>query len=588
MNYIKILILVFSVALTSCNGDKKNNSEIEKHVQLAKTVPVTELIEKIPELAHYQKKLLDAIQNDPPILLLDADELRDSNMIRAQNIAIHNKDFVRDVYLEDTKEPLRNEIMNIREALPSDIPQGLNCNACYRVSMYNYFYNSTVAALVDVNQNKVVHLNRIVDGQAELNKRLTDIAINIAINSPEVIEALGINPNEKDAVMANVKTAMNGTKCERSKHLCVAPTFLNHVNKKALWAIVDLTDWKLVGIAWTDLGDSGPMPKTTEMEIQNEFVMEHFCEKNNDTILGDWKVNYRITSSDGLEVFDVKYKDKVCIRSSKIVDWHVSYLYKEGMGYSDATGCPMFSSSAVVAFNGPFVEDIRDSGGKQIGYALVQDFRSPIWPAPCNYRYQSRFEFYDDGSFRITGVNHGRGCNTDGVYKPVFRMDIEVGDGPENLSMWNGNEWNKWTQEQWFDEKNAKYTPEKYWMKLTNNQGNGYYISPDIGQFANKGRGDQAFVYVSAWHPDIDEGDTDMVTIGNCCSYDYKQGPEKFIEPAESLENQKLIIWYVPRMYNDNTPGKEYCWATTVAENGKMKIKTWPGIVGPMFTPIKK
>lgn len=592
MNNIKLLIPIILLFTFSCKPDNKDNSqdkEIDKHIVLAKPIPVKEMITKVPELAYYHKKLMESLQNDPPVLLLDESEIRDEKQKKAQQLALNNSDFIRDVYHFETKEPTRNEIMNVREALPSDIPKNIKCEKenCYRVSMYNYFWNSTTVALVDVKRDRILNVKHIIDGQAELNKRLTDIAINIAINSPEVIEALGINPKEKEATMSNVKTAMNGTKCERSKHLCVAPTFLNHINKRALWAIVDLTDWKLVGIAWTELGDYGPIPKTTEMEIQNEFVMEHFCEQNNDTTFGNWNVNYRLTSSDGLEVFDVKYKNKTVIRSSKIVDWHVSYLYKEGMGYSDATGCPMFSSSAVVAFNGPYVENILDKNGKKTGYALVQDFRSPIWPAPCNYRYQSRFEFYDDGRFRITGVNHGRGCNTDGVYKPVFRMDIVASEGSQNFATWDGNKWNEWKEEKWVDQKNAKYTKKGYWMRLTSEQGNGYYIEPGNGQFEHN-RGDSAFLYVSVWHPDIDEGDTDMVTMGTCCSYDYKQGPEKYIEPSEKLAGKHLIIWYVPRMHNDNSPNNEYCWATTVVENGKMKIKTWPGIVGPMFIPFNK
>ena len=592
MRYNIILFIIPMFFVLSCNTDVKkqqNQKTITPHVALAKPQPLSELFEKIPELKYYHDRVMESLKNDPPVLLLDDKEIRDKKQKIAQDIAIKNKDFIRDVYDRETNAPIRNEIMNVRLALPSDIPPKTRCNKedCYRVSMYNYFWNSTVIALVDVKKGRVINIKRIIDGQAELNKRLTDIAINIAINSPEVIDALGINPEEKEATMSNVKTALNGTKCERSKHLCVAPTFLNHLNKKALWAIVDLTDWKLVGIAWTELGEYGPIPKTTERDIQNEFVMQHFCEQNNDTTLGDWNINYRLTSSDGLEVFDTKYKGKTIINSSKIVDWHVSYLYKEGMGYSDATGCPMFSSSAVVAFNGPFVEDITDENGNKIGSALVQDFRSPIWPAPCNYRYQSRFEFYNDGRFRITGVNHGRGCNTDGVYKPIFRMDIATDNDADDFATWNGHKWETWHKEKWMDQKNAKYTKEGYWMKLSSKSGDGYYIEPGNGQFKHN-RGDSAFIYISAFHDNIDEGSTDMVTIGTSGSYDYRQGPEKFIEPAEDLKGKHLILWYVPRMHNDNTPGHEYCWATTVVENGKSITKTWPGIVGPMFVPIKK
>ncbi len=34
----------------------------------------------------------------------------------------------------------------------------------------------------------------------------------------------------------------------------------------------------------------------------------------------------------------------------------------------------------------------------------------------CNYRYENRFEFYFDGSFRVVGVNKGRGCGDQSQY----------------------------------------------------------------------------------------------------------------------------------------------------------------------------
>ena len=573
--------------LVSCKSDDRKENSVEKHYILAKSVPVMEMINKIPELADYSVLMEQSLQKRLPVLLIDSKELSDEKLKKAQEIAVSNKEFIRDVFHPDNGAPLRNEIMSVREATTADIPSGVDCNSgnCYRVFMYNYYYNSSVIALIDVGKSSVVNLKRMIDAEAEINKRLYDIAIEIALNSPEVTEALEIDPNDIAKAKSELKITLGSTKCERSKHLCVGPTFYNEKNKRAVWSIVDLTDWKLIGLAWAE--KTAKDQKITEIELQNEFVMAHFCEVNNDTTVGDWNVNYRIVGSDGLEVFDVKYKDKVVIRSSKIVDWHVSYLNKPGVGYSDATGCPMFSAAAVVAFNGPYIESINIDNGTDKGFAFVQDFRSPIWPAMCNYRYQSRFEFYDDGSFRIMGVNHGKGCNDSAVYKPVFRIDIEPGDGTENFSIWDGNNWEKWDKEQWSDQKNAKYTKEGYWMKLTDNKGSGYYIEPDNGQYGKKGRGDAAFVYVSKFHADIDEGVSDMVTVGDCCRYDYKQGPEKFLEPSENLDNEKLILWYVPRMYNDNRPGKEYCWAKMVAENGKLEVKTWPGTIGPKFIPIK-
>ena len=112
-------------------------------------------------------------------------------------------------------------------------------------------------------------------------------------------------------------------------------------------------------------------------------------------------------------------------------------------------------------------------------------------------------------------------------------------------------------------------------------------VEPDRGQFQEGGRGDSAYTYITAKHPDRDEGATDMVTIGPCCNPDYQQGPEKFMEPAEPLAEPEFIMWYVPQMKNDDTPGQEYCWADTVIENGKPRAVTWPCSGGPIFVPFE-
>lgn len=588
MKLYKVLLLSLVLMIISCKTDSRKGNSVQKHYVLAKSIPVAMMISKIPQLESYSKLMTESLKKNPPVLLMEEKELTDTKQRKAQDIALSDREFIRDVYHRENGAPLRNEIMSVREAKQDEIPAGVQCATgdCFRVLMYNYYSNSSVIALVDVGKGTVANIKHLIDAEAEINKRLYNIAIDIALNSPEVSQTLDLDPNDISSARNSLEINMISTKCERSKHLCVGPVFFNKKNKRTVWSIVDLTDWKLTGLAWAESNEKDQ--KITEMELQNEFVMAHFCEKTCDTAFGDWKLNYRIVGSDGLEVFDVKYKDQKVIRSSKIVDWHVSYLNKPGVGYSDATGCPMFSAAAVVAFNGPYIEEIKNDRNSGSGFAFVQDFRSPIWPAMCNYRYQSRFEFYDDGSFRIMGVNHGKGCNDSAVYKPVFRMDIEVGDGPENFAMWNGNSWQKWDKEQWTDQNNAKYSKEGYWMKLTNDSGTGYYIEPDYGQYGKKGRGDAAFVYVSRFHDDLDEGVSDMVTIGDCCSYDYKQGPEKFLEPAESLDKGKIIIWYVPRMYNDKRAGNEYCWAKMEASDGKLEVRTWPGTIGPKFIPIRK
>ncbi|MCP4426670.1 MAG: hypothetical protein GY803_19430, partial [Chloroflexi bacterium] len=500
--------------------------------------------------------------------------------------------FQENYFHPETGAPLRNEIMNVRPLLPADVTektQACRQTTCYRVEMYSYPYNLGLIAVVDVDNGVVVDVSRHGAAQPDLNQRLTDLAVQIAIHSPEVQTELGIQPEAGEATMPNTKTALNGSRCENSRHLCVAPTFL--VDGRALFAIVDLTEERLVGVRWTEMGESGAVEgvQVTERMLQSDVVMANYCEKSNPLARHGWEMEFVLTSSDGLQVNDVRFQGKQALNSAKLVDWHVSYSKRDGFGYSDAIGCPEFSSASIVAFNGPYVEDILDADSAVIGFALAQDFLSDGWPRPCFYRYQQRYEFYRDGRFRIVGGNLGRGCGNDATYRPVYRIDITASpDGVQDtFAEWNGAEWAVWETEQWqLQAESTVYTPEGYQYRVTSPDGAGFYIEPGQGQFGDGGRGDNAYVYVTRHDPNVDEGTSDMITIGPCCNTDHQQGPEKYIEPAEPIAGENLVIWYVGQLKNDDTPGGEHCWADMYVEEGDFTIEVWPCYYGPMFVPI--
>lgn len=536
----------------------------------------------LPALATRAAQVQAALNQDPPILLLSG--LDDERRL-AQDIAVRDPRFLEDVRDPQTNAPLRSEIFGVYPTRESDYTDSATdaCRQaqCYRVEMYNYAKNLTTTAIVDVQSQTSLKVNKIVESQPDLPPALTDLAVQIATNSPEVAEALGFQPGPDAATMANIKTALNRTLCERSRHLCVAPTFI--VAGRALWAIVDLTDGALVGVRWTELGASGGQP-VTEQSLQNEVVSARFCETNTRLERDGWQMDYILTSSDGLRLSDVRLNGQPVLYSAKLVDWHVSYSAAEAFGYSDAIGCPVFSQASVVAFGGPTVTDIRQ-GDRVVGFALEQTYRSDDWPLPCNYYYEQRYEFYTDGRFRIVAGNVGRGCGDNGTYRPVLRIAM-----PDDytFAQWNGSAWNDWTAEQWTQQDGSPYTTEGYQYRLLNADGQGYTIEPGNGQFGDGGRGDNALVYVTRRFPDRDEGESDLITIGPCCNADYRQGPEKFIEPSpDPIADSPLVIWYVAQLKNDDTPGQEYCWADSVLESGMYVAKEWPCYAGPMFTPIR-
>lgn len=580
MKFSHLFCLFVIIIQFSCNNNENSTSPKNNQVTNSLILPDSSSV-LFPLLSKHIQDIQGVLSSSTPILFL---KNADSNQKLAQRIAIQNNQFVKNSRDPKTKQAFRNEIFTAYPARPQEIPNQIKDHKVYKVEMYNYALNLTTTAMVDLNTNQVLSVNEMLATQPDIPSYLKDLALQIAINHPEVIKALGYKPGEQEALMSNTKTALNQTKCERSLHLCVAPTFT--LKDKALWVIVDLTDYKVVGIRWTNTGEENKAtPRISERKLKFDKIMECYCKTVSNLKKMNWDFNYVITTSDGLRISEVKYKNNLVVNSAKIVDWHVSYSNTDGFGYSDAVGCPEFSQAAVVAVSDPKVMDIM-SNGQVIGFALEQYFSSEQWPMPCNYNYMQRFEFYNDGRFKVAGASLGRGCGNNGTYRPVFR--VSMAGNQNSFEQFIQNQWTPWIKEQWkLQSEQDTYTQEGYLYRVRNTNQKGYYIEPNRGQFNDGSRGDFAYMYVTKQHSDKDEGDNDLVSIGPCCNTDYRQGPEKFIEPnPESIEQTGLVIWYVPQLKNDDTKGKEYCWAESYLENGVYKTHTYPCIAGPMFIPI--
>lgn len=531
-----------------------------------------------------RKQQIEKVLKQPlPVqLLIDSND----QVMLAQQIALRDSNFIRyTVDKRNGRKPLLSQVFGVYPARPGDLKKDMVYlpGSVARVEMYNFAYNLSSVAIVDVFALKVLSVNHYPQAQPDLPAALVKLAVQIAVNAPEVEKALGFKPSVDQPVMSSTKTALNRTKCERSQHLCVAPTFIQ--GKRALWAVVDITDQRLVGLRWTNVGEDAPSIVVTEKKLQNENIADCYCEQVNKLNRDGWKMDYVLTSSDGLMISGVQYNGRDVMHSAKLVDWHVSYSNTDGFGYSDAVGCPIFSQSAVVATEPPQIFELVEAD-TTAGFVLEQKYYSELWPGPCNYSYAQRFLFYKDGRFRVTCASIGRGCGNDGTYRPVMRI-VMAGE-QQRFSEWQQNGWMPWRKERWqLQQPTTNYSPDGSQYKIERKDQTGYLIEPGKGQFGDGGRGDQAFVYVTKNHPEKDEGETDLITIGPCCNTDFRQGPEKFIDKVpENIYDTKLVIWYVPQMKNDDAPGKQYCWAETYLENGVYKVKAYPCFAGPLFKPI--
>ena len=620
---ISIIILIIGVGLLTAYWfipQDIQKSKVEKRV----TASIEEKIilpqyekniyQNIPEVQSYLSDIKAMIKKGQAVLPLQNSEL-DSQAQEVQKILLQNADFLKDT--RQGNKLLHNDMMRILPAIVSTLNKKAQkvCqdHSCYQAEKYNFVTNTTTRAVVDTDAGQVLLVERYPGMQPDISLRLTHIAQAIALHAPEVKKELGFTPAKKDITMANVRGSMKESPCENTDHLCVAPTFSDHEKEQALWAVVDLTELKLAAAKWAGLGKTTTPACISERSLQNRYIMKNFCQKNSVLEKNGWKITYRLTGSDGLEIRDVSFKGTPVVTSAKIVDWHVSYQQKGGekldtstetyiegrrvefvrgedgnylFGYNDAMGCPLFSTSVVLAFNGPQVRALKNGDG----FMLTQDFRNPKWPMACNYRYENRFEFYDDGSFRVVGVNKGRGCGDNAIYRPVMRIDMALGE-KENLYSYDGK-WNLWEKEGSEFVGRGAPTPtiptNRYPYKIVSatNENKGYYIEPNHGQFGDNSRGDHATLFATKFKEN--EGDKDLLTLGSCC--DLKaDGVERYIEKPENIEGKHVVLWYVPRIRNDAKKGEEYCWADTViGDDGNLHVKVWPCTVGPKFIPIAK
>ncbi|MFM2359283.1 MAG: hypothetical protein RLY16_1276 [Bacteroidota bacterium] len=586
MRAFSIFLLPMLVwCLFACNQPNRKGNELPNgsntNIQLADP----DSVQSYPFLQSHLQLIQNALTKANPVLLCG--DTLSPRQLAAQQIAIQDSSIHSFIFDALLGAPYRTEVFGVYPARESDlagVKSVYQLSNCYRVELYNYAKNEAIALMVDLGSGKVLAHQNIEQAQPDIPAYLKSMAIKIAVASKEVQQALGITASEQSALMASTKTALNRSRCERSRHLCVAPTFIKA--DKALWAIVDLTDFRVVGVRWTQVGETGPAAKATERKLQDDKITDCFCEQATVLDKAGWKMNYMLTSSDGLRIAEVSFNGKPVLKSAKLVDWHVSYSGTDGFGYSDAIGCPYFSQAAVVAINAPKVLAIKGDKGIIIGFALEQTFKSEGWPMPCNYNYKQRYEFFNDGSFRVAAASLGRGCGNDGTYRPVFRIAFA---GEQNhVNEWKSNQWQTWEKEQWsVYTPTTAFTKEGYQFKISDASGAGYFLEPGRGQFNDGGRGDRAFIYATFNNSQKDEGEADLVTIGPCCNTDYQQGPEKFIQPnPESINGKPIVIWYVAQMKNEDTKGHEYCWAESVLEKGVYVTKSYPCFCGPRFTPI--
>ena len=573
MRPLRLLTLLTLALLAACTGAV---APPPSGPQLTAPPPflTDRLAPTLPAVAARRAAIAAALAAEPPILTRTG---LDPDAAAAQAQVLRDPRILAATHTVAGTGPLLIEVFGVVPTKISDLTTTTNpCRErrCFKVVLYNFATNTTLTAITDQASGSVLDVNSLSGVQPDIPPHLAELAVAIAQAAPAVQRELDMAPPADMAIYEAVKASLGGSPCERSGHLCVAPTF--PWGRGALWAVVDLTDLALIGGGvWTDLGATSGR-RVSETMLQ-DAVVSGLCDRSEALAWGPWHLEYTLGSSDGLIISNVTFNAQPWLTQAKLVDWHVRYPSRADgipIGYADAAGCPTFSSASVLPHNLPFTEPISDANGVEVGVALVQDFRMDPWPIPCNYRYQNRYELYRDGRFRMLAVAFGRPCGLGGVYRPILRI-VPAGVA-HTVAAWDGTAWQPWTSEGWTTTTTTPAAADGSRLRIAaTRDGPTLLLRP-----TDDPRPDAAFVYISRHQPA--EGDADLATLGTCCSETYQQGPEGFIEPAEPLAGEPITLWYIPQMPNVE---RAACWADTVLRDGVFVAETWPCVAGPWLVP---
>jgi PKD repeat protein len=460
----------------------------------------------------------------------------------------------------------RTEVFSIRQMHGQHTPDNHVCETavCYQVEIYNFDRNATITAIVDVDAATVRDVFTLDNSQPGINKRLSDLAIELASNDSRVIEALGYRPHQ--AGVAPVIADRPGTSCDGS-HLCAGLVY--HESERVLWVIIDLTLEEVVFVEWAETAPAPP-------QAAPPFVAQS-CPEPGSVERNGWSLSYHTSNWDGLRVHDVSYNGMPVVNNIKLAQWNVRY--SSSSGFRDVTGCNSGGGGYhIYPYGETQVEDLLDDESNVIGFVVIQDFRMSNWGNNCNYRYEQHLQFFNDGRFRVVSAAFGRGCQQLGTYRPLVRIDIAIdGSANNNVATWGGTDWQPHQTEFW-QLQGGPYTDEGYKWLVYNENGIAYHIEPGQGQFEGSPEPDNAYIYVVKHH--VNEGDFDLPVMGSCCNDDHQQGPHNFVD-GESIENENLVIWYVPAMPKNGASPPYSCWTVS----GEPNPETYPCFSGPMFVP---
>ena len=307
--------------------------------------------------------------------------------------------------------------------------QGCDRLNCAYVTLYDYTDQGTIEAIVNVNSGEVIGHWANATARPGGSSEILPKAMDIAAADPQVQAILGADIGAVDPAMIPMSGWLVDDACR--EEWCVDLTFHDPSGTGRIFHVfVNLEQETVARTFYT----RARAERSAAKPLAQRDAFTDGCHNQH-----SWSVCWEMTANDGINFRDATYNGQLIFSSAKIGQIEAWYPSWPG-GYRDEIGF----AATVPPFGGTVINDLGD------GYEVRQIFTEfTRWPnCICCYRYEQILRFFADGRFELRFVSHGPGCDDLSIYRPFWRVDLDL-NGPDNDQVWlfEDVEWKEMAEE---------------------------------------------------------------------------------------------------------------------------------------------
>ncbi|MDX1614814.1 MAG: hypothetical protein R3300_10930 [Candidatus Promineifilaceae bacterium] len=401
------------------------------------------------------------------------------------------------------------------EVTPNVAGEACSNAECLQVTYYDYDRSGTVQAIVNLDTSETVATWRDPGARPGATVHVLPRAVAAAADDPRVTSVLG-DIRQSELMMAPMSAWLEASSCE--VNWCVDLTFLSPTEDGRVFHVV--VDMEQAEVARTFYTRSRPDRAYTAPSAQGARFNDGCHEDHG------WEVCWEMTEHDGINFYDATYAAEPVFSSVNIGQVEVYYPSWPG-GYRDEIG----ANASVPAYYGTQVNDLDE--GFEVRQLYTEFLR---WPnCICCYRYEQIMRFFADGSFEPRFISHGPGCDDPSIYRPFWRIDLQLGETPgDQVWSWQGDHWTELETEQslaMFEDRSPQGA------RLYTGDGRMAYVWSALE--TDPVGGDAGRLFVQRWR--AGEGDG-PIEPGEADTF---HPPSRWID-GDPVSGENVVIWYVP------------------------------------------